>query len=52
MIKVIPEMNEQEFKIAVDKVIEKMKEEYPYLSANAVNVARLFTMMFKEEYLK
>jgi len=51
-MKTIPEMNEQEYKDAVDKVIEKMKEEYPHMSANNINVARLFTMMFKEEYLK
>jgi len=51
MTKIISEMNEQEFKNAVDKIIEKMKEEYPYLIANDIRVARLFSMMFKEEYL-
>jgi len=48
----IPEMNEQEFNDAVNKVIELMKEEYPYMSASDIRVARLFVMMFKEEYLK
>ena len=51
-MKTIPEMNEQEFKDAVDKVIEKMKEEYPYMNASDIRVAILFVMMFKEEYLK
>jgi len=51
-MKTIPEMNEQEFNDAVNKIIEKMKEEYPYMIANDIRIARLFVMMFKEEYLK
>jgi len=51
-MKNIPEMNKQEFKDAVDKVIEKMKEEYPHISSSDIRIARLFAMMFEEEYLK
>jgi len=50
--RVIPEMNEREFDEATTKIVQLMVKQYPAINTGEIQIATLFSKMFKDEFLK